>query len=671
MAPDPTVKPHVAIPMRDGVLLSAAIHYPSGFEDSQQRYPALIEYHPYRKDDRSCGRASDHDYFAKNGFVSVRLDVRGTGSSTGANTDEYMPIETQDGHDAVEWLAAQPWSNGRVGMFGSSYGGFTCFQVAMLRPAHLKAIVPIYATDDRYTDDCHYKGGAFKAYYDTGTYGTMMVALNALPPDPELFGDGWEDEWKRRLDSNTPYMLEWLSHQVDGPYWRTGSLRGQYDKVEAATFIIGGWQDGYPQPSVRAFQNLGCQKKLLMGPWNHSRPNVAVPGPNIDYLNEIRRWFDLHLKGLDDGVSNEPAATFYVQSYDPPDPSRRNTSGEWAASSSWPPEGSASRTFYLAGADRSGHRALVDREVVSENVSHLPVDPATGVTGGLWSGGLPWGLPGDQRRDEALSLTYTSPPLSQPLTIAGAPVARLTVSADTPVALFVVKIADVAPDGSSALVTRGLLNGTRRNGMSSPEPMESHRVYKLEIEFDSTVWRFEAGHRIRLAVSGSDFPNSWPTPMHTVLSLYAGGRTQSQVQMPVLEERERPDPPTFLPAPGGTPPRFTPEPDRWSFTEDPLDSMVTLRVHRGGISEARERVSMFSSDDLQLFVHRNSPFATTAVGTTTMRLRNGDRLFESVARQVIASDASYFRWQVDLSVKQNGDEVANMSWRRDFPRELL
>jgi len=98
-----------------------------------------------------------------------------------------MAVETTDGFDAVEWLASQEWCNGRVGMFGSSYGGFTSYQVAMLQPPSLKAIVPIYATDDRYTDDCHYKGGALKGYYDVGTYGTMMVSLNGLPPDPELF----------------------------------------------------------------------------------------------------------------------------------------------------------------------------------------------------------------------------------------------------------------------------------------------------------------------------------------------------------------------------------------------------------------------------------------------------------------------------------------------------
>ena len=303
-----TVSPHVQIPTRVGTKLSAAVHWPAGGVDSGP-YPALIEYHPYRKDDKSAARAADHDYFAEHGFVSVRLDVRGTGTSEGINTDEYMQVETQDGYDAVEWLAAQEWCNGNVGMFGSSYGGFTSFQVAMLQPPSLKAIVPIYATDDRYTDDCHYKGGALKGYYDIATYGTMMAGMNALPPDPELYGDGWEDEWQKRIEQYEPYVEKWLSNHRNGEYWRPGSLRGQYEKLKAATFIIGGWQDGYPNPPLRAFQNIKCEKKVLIGPWNHSRPDVAIPGPRIDYLHEMRRWFELHLKGIDDGVSQEPPVT--------------------------------------------------------------------------------------------------------------------------------------------------------------------------------------------------------------------------------------------------------------------------------------------------------------------------------------------------------------------------
>ena len=167
------IEKNVRIPMRDGIRLAADLFRP----DADGRFPALVEYIPYRKDDMTAPRHGPHLYFAARGYVGVRLDVRGTGASEGANTDEYPLVEQLDGYDAIEWIAAQPWCDGQVAMFGTSYGGFTALQVALHRPPHLKAIVPMYATDDRYTDDCHYVGGVLRMYYDVGLYATRMVAL--------------------------------------------------------------------------------------------------------------------------------------------------------------------------------------------------------------------------------------------------------------------------------------------------------------------------------------------------------------------------------------------------------------------------------------------------------------------------------------------------------------
>ncbi|MCB0150703.1 MAG: CocE/NonD family hydrolase, partial [Caldilineaceae bacterium] len=153
------VEHNVRIPVRDGLELSANLFLPEPTTDGE-RFPAILEMIPYRKDDwRYATDLSRMSYLAQHGFACCRLDVRGTGSSPGIALDEYTPAETRDGYDAVEWLAAQPWCNGNVGMWGISYGGFTAIQVAMLQPPHLKAIFPVYATDDRYTDDVHYIGG--------------------------------------------------------------------------------------------------------------------------------------------------------------------------------------------------------------------------------------------------------------------------------------------------------------------------------------------------------------------------------------------------------------------------------------------------------------------------------------------------------------------------------
>ena len=301
----------VRIPVRDGVRLAATLYMP----EAEGRYPALIEYLPYRKDDMSWADAGPHHYFAAHGYVGVRLDVRGTGSSEGLTSDEYSTAEQLDAVDAIAWLAAQPWCTGAVGMFGISYGGFTSLQAATHAPPALKAIIPMHASDDRYTDDCHYGGGVLRDY-DTGRYGNRMLGWNALPPDPEVVGADWERIWEARLHGNEPWLLQWLRHQVDGPYWRSGSVRPDYARIRCPVFVIGGFRDGYVNAPLRLLHQCRVPVKVLIGPWPHQRPHIARPGPRIDWLHEARRWWDHWLKGIDTGVTVEPPVTLYVQDYD-------------------------------------------------------------------------------------------------------------------------------------------------------------------------------------------------------------------------------------------------------------------------------------------------------------------------------------------------------------------
>src|SRR5262245_49915746 len=184
---DVRVVKHVKIPMPDGVQLDAHMVMP----DAPGRFPAVFDYYPYRKDDLTAATLRLHHYLARRGFVALRLDVRGTGGSEGVVEDEYSLQEQLDAVEAIDWMSKQPWCNGNVGMFGSSYGGFNSLQVAMHRPPALKAICPMYFTDNRYTDDCHYKGGALQMLFDPRTYGLFMVILNAVTPSPLYAGEDW------------------------------------------------------------------------------------------------------------------------------------------------------------------------------------------------------------------------------------------------------------------------------------------------------------------------------------------------------------------------------------------------------------------------------------------------------------------------------------------------
>src|SRR5262249_48277781 len=279
---------------------------------------------------------------------------------------------------------------------------------------HLKAIVPMYATDDRYTDDCHYTpGGNMRMYYDVGTYGGTMVAMNALPPIEEYVGERWAELWKKRLEENEPYLLKWMKHQTDGPYWRGASLRPDYDRIKCPVFLIGGWRDGYANTMLRTYTKLKVPKKLLMGPWVHQRPNTSVPGPRINYLNEVVRFFAEHLNGDETGIMKEPPVTVYMQDYARPERTLDVTPGHWRNESQFPAAGTKDLELHLGEGGRLGlgpGPAARPQAAFDE----FEYNPTVGLTNGYWSaGGMTFYLAEDQRADEAYSLLWTTPPFDQ------------------------------------------------------------------------------------------------------------------------------------------------------------------------------------------------------------------------------------------------------------------
>ncbi|MFI5043009.1 MAG: CocE/NonD family hydrolase, partial [Acidimicrobiales bacterium] len=207
--PAPGVKlvKNVMIPMADGIRLAADVYLPddgSAALSVERALPVVIDYLPYRKDEVNPAAARLYLELPRRGYIAARVDIRGTGGSEGVNTDEYTRQEQADGVETVEWVAAQPWCDGHVNVMGISYGGFTALQVAAQRPPHLTSIIPVDFTDDRYTDDCHYRGGLLRMYYDIGWYGTRMIAWGAMPPDSVWAADDWAVVWERHIADNEP-----------------------------------------------------------------------------------------------------------------------------------------------------------------------------------------------------------------------------------------------------------------------------------------------------------------------------------------------------------------------------------------------------------------------------------------------------------------------------------
>ncbi|MGZ4671249.1 MAG: CocE/NonD family hydrolase, partial [Ilumatobacteraceae bacterium] len=553
-------------------------------------------------------------------------------------TDEYPVSELDDLVDVIDWLAAAPWSNGRVGMFGYSYSGFNSLQLACERPPALGAICAVYATDDRYTDDVHYMGGALRAI-DLVDYCHYMIPMNALPPVPAIWGDGWRDEWLARIAEHEPWLLRWIDEQFDGPYWRHGSLRPDYARIECPAMIVAGWADGYRNNTLRTFQLLRCEKELLIGPWSHMAPSTSLPGPHLDLVPEMIRFFGRWLR--DDPHEPRPPIRVFVRQATKPQPDLAIHDGEWRYEDAWPPQRLATTTLY------DGRRRS------------LRARPDTGTA--AWNscaGGLPWGQPLDQRLDDAWSLT-TDWSVDSPTEILGHVIVHATVTSDQPVAYISVKLNDVWPDGTSALVTRGLLNLTHRE--EPPAALVPGEPYEIDIEMEATSWVFPPGHSIRLSVAGNDWPNTWVPPKPVTLTVES-----LQVQLPVLP-----------PGGAGVPefaavesPRPQPTSATWSVSHDVLSRVTTARTSYGGTYDARHGGRMTDSYEGEVAVSITDPALASAGGTVRFEIEWPEASVAVESRLQVRSTTDQFCVDIELDALECGAVVAQRRWARRVPRRL-
>jgi len=547
----------VTVTMDDGVRLAATLFLP---DPDDGRQPCLLEALPYRKDDLTSSYAADYVRLRdQHGYAVCRLDLRGTGSSGGDAVDEYPPREQADLVAVIAWLAEQDWCDGNVGMWGTSYSGFNALQVACERPPQLKAVCAIYATDDRYTDDVHWRGGALRLL-DALDYCHYVTPMNALPPVPAVWGDTWRDEWRRRVETFEPWLLTWLRENHDGAYWRHGSVRqpaGEpaYDRIECPTMIVAGWADGYRNNSFRtvaALRAAGVPQRLLAGPWAHASPETALPGPRIDLVTEMVRWWDRWLRGwsgLDREVDSGLAAVF-VRSSTRPAPDLDLHAGRWA-SEEWP--------CPRVGA---GRRLLDAR-------SPYAVRPDIGTAAWIdCAGHLPFGLSLDQRDDDAASVTWEWD--AAEVQLLGHPVARLRLSADAPSASVSVKLCDVFADGTSALVSRGSV------ALPATEP---GLVRDVEVELDACAYAFAPGQRLRLSLAGADWPNTVAPPGPVTLTVEGG-----ELELPEWSGESPYPPPSF--APGAEQSTETVEGVLWRVERDVLRRTTAAVVDHGGTTAA-------------------------------------------------------------------------------------
>ncbi|GAA3374140.1 CocE/NonD family hydrolase [Streptomyces sannanensis] len=469
--PYETTREDIRIPLPDGTRLFARVWRPV----SDAPVPALLEYEPGRLTDSTAPRDwQRHPWYAGHGYASIRVDARGHGNSEGTPGDAYDATEPEDGRAVVEWLAGRPWCDGTVGMFGIGRGGLSGLRVAELAPGPLKAVVSVCATDDRFDDT-------------VGMHSRSATALAhaSRPPDPAYAGKKWREIWLERLESVDPLIHSWLAHQIRDDYWKKGGGRDSRAAIRAAVLAVGGWHDPYRDTVLRLVEDLApARVRGLIGPWAHHYPDAGLPPePAIGFLQETLRWWDHHLKGRDTGIMAEPLLRTWI-------------GDRWVADNAWPSPRVTPLAYRLQGIP-----------VIVASPQHTGLD-----AGGFCPDGDFAELPTDQRDDDVKSACFEFPVTEAPVEILGRPRVRLRLRMESPRGQAVARLCDIAPDGSSTLVTRGTLNLSARDGDDRAEPWPPGAKEDVEFELQGIGHSFPPGHRIRLAVSSAYWPWIWPQP---------------------------------------------------------------------------------------------------------------------------------------------------------------
>jgi putative CocE/NonD family hydrolase len=652
--------------MPDGSRLGARLWLP----DSEKPCAAILEYLPYRKDDYSAKRDSNTiAHFAKHQYACVRVDMRGSGSSDGVLYDEYTDQEIDDGVAVIEWIAAQPWCNGKVATMGISWGGITGLQLAQRAHPALKTIIVLGATDQRYYDDAGYYLGCMVG--QTLGWAAIMFGYNTRPPDPELVGQNWKTLWLERLE-NTPHYLErWFEHQHNDDYWLNNSVDTDYDAIRIPVYVVSGHADCWPNTVPRLLQNLQVPVRGLQGAWCHRYPHLGIPGPTVDFLSDAIRWFDQWLKDDETGIMEEAQYQVFLQDSVKPQTYYDERPGRWIGLSSWPSDQIDTEIFHLSP-------ARLSKEPVSDQSMRICSPQTTGQLAGEY---MPWfsfgpaeELPGDQQQEDLGSLVFDTDTLTRPLKILGNAVAALKLSSDQPQALVAARLCDVWPDGSSTLITRGILNLSQRNGKSKPEPMNPGEKVEVEVELNHSAYVVPAGHRLRLAISTSYWPMAWPSPTNSQVTIFSGS---SVLNLPVIRNNAENAPLTdFGKSEIGEPEPTTvlrPVSQNREIRHDAGQNLNLLEiVADNGKTRFEETGMEMGSKSLYRFsIDESDPLSAIAEYDWEWEYGRGDWQTRTHTYTRITCDRTHFYLHAVSTAWESEQRIFRKQWERKFKRDYF
>lgn len=556
---------NIPVTMSDGTVLYVDVIRPasSSGKPLPGRLPVLLTQTPYNKNTPSLN--FENDYLVEHGYVQVIADVRGTGSSEGT-WDSFGPREQRDGYDLAEWTRRQRWSDGRIGLHGTSYGAINQFLTSEQDPPGVRAAFPIVPMSDAYRD-VTFAGGETNTAFIPLWLG-LVTSLGVLPP---TYTPSNPAEAARVLVEHTGGALSFQGSQVldsttggnaayDGPFYDIRSPIDMIRRDHVPTFIVGGWFDLFQRGEPLLFQALRRQHvptRLLMGPWYHLTAGDGLPAQGVPTLDELElRWMNHYVKGIaDPGLGKLAPVTYY-----------ENGSDKWRTAGGWYAPDVRFRALHLSGPAgiQSPGKLTSQHPAASQKPDTLVYNPATGACSRStvqWTAGAGSGTPceSDDRVNDATSLSYDLP-IKHALHLLGPMTARIWVSSEGGRdSLLTARVEDVAPNGQSTQMSAGwdtislrALDRSRTvydDGLmtmpfhpftqASVLPVPSGKPVEVDVEIYPTGWDLEPGHTLQLTLQEADVPHLMaplPTAIESVgatLSIYHDAKHDSELVIPV------------------------------------------------------------------------------------------------------------------------------------------
>ena len=531
------VETNLPVVMRDGVTLYADLYRPDG----PGPFPVLLQRTPYDKTSPGSMTNLDPLKAARNGYAVVIQDTRGRYTSQG----EFYAFrdEINDGYDTVEWAAAQPWSTGKVGMYGASYVGATQWLAALSRPPHLTAIIP-NVTASNYHEGWTYQGGAFELGFNVSwTLLQLTLAnfaaissvknvptekrrqlINAVNGMESSFQHLPTNQLPQLMDGLAGYYYDWLAHPEFDDYWQALCIEDHHGQLTVPALNIGGWYDIFLGGTIRNYLGMKANaatddarqgQKLLIGPWQHGARGSSVVGSHyfglaadamaLDLDGIHFRWLDYWLKGIDNGLSDDPPVRIFVMG-----------DNAWRDEQEWPPARAQNTNYYFHSQGRAnslrGNGSLTPHSPAGEPPDVFLYNPADPVPtrGGPLCCNPYFAANGafDQQDIESRPdvLVYSTPPLEQELEVTGPVTVTLWAATSQTDTDFTAKLVDVCEDGCARNLTDGIIRARYRDSSSQPTLLEPGRPYRYTIDLWATSNVFQRGHQIRVEISSSNFP---------------------------------------------------------------------------------------------------------------------------------------------------------------------